>query len=822
MPEYLHPGVYIEEQPAPQTIEGVSTSTAGLVGVAKKGPSTGLPQLVTSFSDFIRKYGDYLDAQTWGDYRFLAYAVDGFFNNGGQRAYIMRVVGDNALASTITLKDGYVTRLAEDTFDDQASRDTVKLNSLLGVSVGTFLTFREDIAGNAETRRRQVTGYNSQTNYVTLASVLDLRFTSGGCTVTLSGVPNIPLPSAGGDSLKIDASSEGVWGDSIEVSVASMQAAVALTQDSGVETALAATPLAFGAAGPAAAAETANLDVPSFDALVDGDQVRFSDGVNDSETVSIAKGVSPAITWVGALANDYSGAGTTIVQITGVLRAAANNPTVFLSDTTSIRDGDLARLTKGDDTQLVRINTVDAAAGSVTLDTATYAIDREYDSDDALALATAGRSAATGLRMQSVSNFYAAAVIEVDDGTTKSYHTVDTIDGAQLTLAANLGRDVPSGITVRVIEFVITADDGTISESFEGLSLDSDAPRFVEDVVNLRSKLIEVTSQGSGRAAPFNLPRTEAGSSVTLAGGADGDAPTVDQYRGQDNGPSQRTGIKALADIDGVSIMAAPGRSDPSVHGELVGQCSLLKDRFAVLDSARGSVMGSGQANDIELQRSNIDSLYGAIYYPWMRIRDPLYPQDTAGRLVPPSGHMIGIYARTDRERGIHKAPANVPIRGITGLEFKLSDREQDILNPKNINVLRDFRDSNRGIRVWGARCTTSDSAWRYIPVRRLFIFVEESLEEGLQWAVFEPNGQMLWARVRRTITGFLRNLWLNGALAGVTEDEAFFVRCGFPTTMSEDDLDNGRLIVLVGIATLKPAEFVIIRISQKTLEAAG
>ena len=157
----------------------------------------------------------------------------------------------------------------------------------------------------------------------------------------------------------------------------------------------------------------------------------------------------------------------------------------------------------------------------------------------------------------------------------------------------------------------------------------------------------------------------------------------------------------------------------------------------------------------------------------------------------------------------------------ITDLELKLSDREQDILNPLNINVIRDFRDNGRGLRIWGSRCLTSDSAWKYVPVRRLFIFLEESMDEGLQWVVFEPNGEVLWARVRRTLNGFLRRIWLDGALAGVTEDEAFFVRCD-RTTMTEDDIANGRLIVLVGVAPLRPAEFVIIRIGQKTLEATS
>lgn len=187
---------------------------------------------------------------------------------------------------------------------------------------------------------------------------------------------------------------------------------------------------------------------------------------------------------------------------------------------------------------------------------------------------------------------------------------------------------------------------------------------------------------------------------------------------------------------------------------------------------------------------------------------------------MPPSGFMIGIYARVDTERGVHKAPANEVVRGITGLEVKLSDGDQDRLNPLNINAIRDFTGNGRGYRVWGTRVITSDNAWKYIPVRRLFIFLEESMDEGLQWAVFEPNGEDLWARVRQTLSGFLRTIWLSGALAGVTETEAFFVRCD-RTTMTEDDIANGRLIVLVGVAPLRPAEFVIIRIGQKTLEAA-
>ena len=189
---------------------------------------------------------------------------------------------------------------------------------------------------------------------------------------------------------------------------------------------------------------------------------------------------------------------------------------------------------------------------------------------------------------------------------------------------------------------------------------------------------------------------------------------------------------------------------------------------------------------------------------------------------VPPSGHIMGIYARTDNTRGVHKAPANEVVLGIRDLQVRLNKPEQDLLNPKHINVVRDFRENLRGIRVWGARTLSSNPEWRYVNVRRLFLFVEESLERGLQFAVFEPNSEFLWATVRRSITNFLTSVWRDGALEGTTPEEAFFVKVGYGITMTQDDIDNGRLIVVVGIAPVKPAEFVIIRISQKTREATG
>jgi phage tail sheath protein FI len=181
-----------------------------------------------------------------------------------------------------------------------------------------------------------------------------------------------------------------------------------------------------------------------------------------------------------------------------------------------------------------------------------------------------------------------------------------------------------------------------------------------------------------------------------------------------------------------------------------------------------------------------------------------------------PSGHIAGVYARVDVERGVHKAPANEVIRAISGIAEDVNKREHDMLNPKNINVLRFF--PGRGNRVWGARCLTSDSAWKYVNVRRFFIYVEESIDEGTQWVVFEPNDEPTWARVRLSISNFLNSEWRKGALQGRTAAEAYFVKCDL-TTMTQDDIDNGRLICVVGIAPVKPAEFVIFRIQQKTLD---
>jgi len=294
-----------------------------------------------------------------------------------------------------------------------------------------------------------------------------------------------------------------------------------------------------------------------------------------------------------------------------------------------------------------------------------------------------------------------------------------------------------------------------------------------------------------------------------------------DTYIGQDNvDPERRTGLYTLRNVEEISIVGAPGRTSPRMQNELISHCELLRYRFAVLDAAPPP--NDSMAN-VQAQRKQFDTKYAALYHPWLVIPDP-YPS-SAGTVpdypIPPSGHMIGVYARTDIERGVHKAPANEVVRGVIGLQRLLNKEQHDILNPYpvNINVIRDFRNNSRGIRVYGGRVITSDPDWKYVNVRRLLIFIESSVDRGLQWVVFEPNAEPLWARVRRSISNFLTLIWRNGGLEGTKPEEAYFVKCD-RTTMTQTDIDSGRLICVVGVAPVKPAEFVIVRIGLWTAHA--
>ncbi|MDE7243025.1 MAG: phage tail sheath subtilisin-like domain-containing protein [Oscillospiraceae bacterium] len=450
------------------------------------------------------------------------------------------------------------------------------------------------------------------------------------------------------------------------------------------------------------------------------------------------------------------------------------------------------------------------------------------------------------LTLKNADGFNAGDVVELFDGNRSAYATVKSVLDRVVTLDAPCSLDVAdrrvgTAKYIRTCEITITARLDDNVEVFENLSLKPEALNYAP-VRTSKSDLIKVEVLERKAAAPAPAPVKDdkkdekkdgkdtpvtpavsmtsivpydlcggTGSEMilTLEGGSDGTVLNVNPsaYLGEDNGPGKRTGLQAFLENGTVSILLIPGVTAPEVQAALIGFCENRKSCFAILDIPQELK----KTNDVANFRDMYDSTYAAMYHPWLEMFDG-GAKRTA--YFPPSGAMAGIYARSDNERGVHKAPANEIVRGCTGLSTLYNTGEQDILNPIGVNLIRSF--PGRGIRVWGARTISSNGLWKYLNVRRLFIYVEESIKANTNWVVFEPNSETLWGRVTRTIESFLATCWRDGALAGTSPDQAFFVECGL-TTMTQDDIDNGRLICQIGIAPVKPAEFVIFRITQKT-----
>ena len=678
MPEYLTPGVFLEETSfRGRPIEGVSTSTAGLVGRARKGRE-GVPTLVTSLTQFVREFGDPLASPSGGAGDYLGHAVRAFFDNGGARAYIVRVLGAGALAS-----------------------DTSSATNRAHGLVARLPTNAVVLAG------------------ITVVPLQSLRGLQNTTKVFIFRRPSSQEPFAQVSSSAGDGS----------------------------------------------------FEIASYDAL------------------------ASTITLNEALPSNLEAANT-------YLRVDAVPPSTAIDADKLPAFAAISRGVAGDSLS-VRFSPADRPLIKVTADvTAT---------DTVLTVANTG-------------GVYSGALLEVDSGSAKAVVTVASVDAdlKQITLSAAVGIAFTIPATgakqyVRVLEFrVEVLEDGDTIETFDGVvfnpdtTVDSYSRYYIEQIndPDTGSRQIVATAPATGPSAVLaDQPTSTDGDPIALSGGDDGLAPTDTELIGSDGGPGLRTGIQSLKERDDISIVAVPGVTSEAVQAALITHAELEQYRVAVLDAPQST----GVVTEILSHRNAYDSTHAAYYTPWLETLDL-----ASGRTieVPPSGHVIGIYARTDNTRGVWKAPANETIRNITGLKYAFTDGEQDVLNPVGVNVIREF--TGRGIRVWGARTISSNSEWKYLNVRRLFAFLEASIDRGTQWVVFEPNGPELWDRVSRTINSFLFGVWSSGALLGTTPEEAYFVRCD-RTTMTQDDIDNGRLICLIGIAPIKPAEFVIFRIGQFT-----
>lgn len=842
MPDYLTPGVYVEEiELGPPPITGVSTSIPGFVGRTQMGPTSGLPQLITSYSDFARMFGSFLPASAdpTDTTTFLAYAVNGFFQNGGQILYVQRIVGAGAGPSSRDLNDAVIDGGAAYFLTQPAqpvppTMDRVTLVSARFISRGTQITLSEQTGAGVVSDVATVQEVDG--DGVTFTAPVAQRYTA-------AAVVKVPAPAGytPQTALTLTALNPGTWGQNVVVTATPSSRTSAVVLPVHAQLQAMAVPLTLASAMADDTHAVIN-EHASVLLLREGDTLIFRDNATPAggpgEAATIAAGgidtTTNTITLAAALSHTYDPAsgGAVALQDPPALRiasdaAATPDVQVTVATTAGLATGQTVQIQGGGGALTGDVQAINPGNVLSLQLSAPFA---PTDSVSAWGVVSLQGAPANQLDLSGAANLSPGDIVEfTDTASARTYGTVSGVTGNTVAFTGPVPTALASGSSVRTVDFDLTIrltstnpTTGIVSvvqqEIYRFLNFASASPNNVVTRISEQSALVSAASPATANPAPQGYPTTIDPNSFTasanLAGGSDGGAPTTDDYIGDPAaGPGQRTGIQALQDVDEIAIVAAPGMADPDVHAALIDQCELLKYRFAVIEAPRGSTIPQ-----VEAYRNRFDTRYAAIYYPWITIHDSLTGSD--GLVAPPSGYVAGVYARVDNSRGVHKAPANEVLAAITGLELSLTAGEQGVLNvPRNINVIRDFRSSQRGIRIWGARCITSETDWKYVNVRRLFIYLEHSLDQGTQWVVFEPNDEPLWARARQSVTAFLTRVWRDGALMGATADQAFYVHCD-RTTMTQDDIDNGRLIMVIGVAPVYPAEFVIIRIGQQTAGA--
>jgi phage tail sheath protein FI len=689
MPEYLAPGVYIEEVSfRSKSIEGVSTTTTGFIGPTRYGPIHLVPDVLTSLSDFEQAYGDRQQLQVYNhDFtstvtdNFMWHAARAFFEEGGSTLYVVRAY---------RRLDGNEYVYPPASYDKATTKTNI--------------------------------------------------FDDNGDPLFDDGHARVSIPHGGQDlALHVRARYPGSMGNVL----------VRFTINLGQNVLSATT-------------DNSDPQNPKVKARVGG--VTNNDVVwikSNSVSAAVADAVGGGVFHIAQSTTD-----PVTKEPTWSFQQASSSPGQVLG---------LGQLDPKQDTLRV-----------VTLTVTTF-------SDDPNALPTIW------------------ANIPPDPNHTQNGYP-DSLVGvfSDQPASESLARTVP--IVVEAGHQVVTGLD-VLDALLLAASQIHPAP-----AETLRQALADfVAGDAATRAKATDLARSV---DVELTGGNDGQRPGATEYEGQaEEDRPFKTGLNAIEDIDDISILAAPGSTCDYAHRAddadtiidlLVTYATNHRYMIAVLDSGDGMTIA-----DVRALRAKFDSSYAALYYPWVRILDPVTRTE---KVMPPCGFVAGIYARNDTTRGVYKAPANEVVNLAIGFEKTINKAQQDVLNVEGINCFRFFED--RGYRLWGARTISSDPEWKYVNLRRYFAYLEHSIDKGTQWAVFEPNGSALWANVRRTIDDFLLNEWQAGALLGDKPEQAYFVRCD-RTTMTQNDLDNGRLVCLVGVAALRPAEYVIIRIGQWTASAS-
>lgn len=721
MSEYLAPGVFVEEVSfRHKSIEGVGTSVSSLVGPTRSGPLRGTPEAITSFSQFVRIYGDLSDLAFAGQEpqpNYTAIAAKAYFDNGGKQLFVARVVnrvtesdgeGDSSSATRASKASGDGTLTFKSRFPGTQGNYTLELN--WRDSVNLFATEKTTTPAAGELLFLRATGLTTEAR-------------AGG---TILEAASLEYPIAvtalvkrqGANLLLVNGEVQGNSGAPVKITG---------TDNKLVTAQLSAT----------STLTRVVLKSPPTGGLADGDSVELA--LRHEQDISKYSGVAhwgSLKTLRGSLAAIPSGGPLNALHLPKSLNAGlAADLDVPLATLAAIPDGELSMMVR-----------------------------RNFDLD---------------------------------------VHNGDA-DGEVICSRTNLttARGRPNSLDQAFPKAPAKRED----------QLNLPIACLLKDSGDVQSALDELFEPG-----PINTPDPLTGARylIKLAGGGDGTAPNATDYAGEVDETKGSAGLAAFEGIEDISIVMTPAAAaDATNHTAVVMEvqkhCRKMRYRIGIADSRQGMSLG-----EVRALRDNFDDSRLALYHPWVQITDPTGQR--VSLTVPPAGFIAGIYARTDVDRGVHKSPANEVVMGALGFEQEINKFQQELLNPNGINCLRSF--PGRGHRVWGGRTLSSDPEWKYVNVRRYFLYLERSIEKSTQWAVFEPNGEALWGNIRSGVEDFLFNEWRNGRLLGGTPKEAYFVRCD-RSTMTQNDIDNGRMVCVVGVAALTPAEFVIFRIGQKTADA--
>ncbi len=922
MPEYLAPGVYVEETSfRAKSIEGVSTTTTGFVGPARFGPTDIEPELLTSLLEFERTYGDRLQLKYNGEtnltHNYLWHAVRAFFEEGGSRLYVSRVFQPKdgktendscanskvpsakpappdpvSLPTTpvngkkITLKARYPE--AVDTFevrfslalgDNVFSIDASKKASVaagLGNSDVVLITRTFPTPSGQKINELFTSAYppldnfwQSEANplsnvgfFIALDKGADqwsFETTQPDKSILLNGNNDVPATPV-----------EGLNDYGSEIKILPVKLAVIITKNGKIQD-----------------AQTVSLDLKNTASIFDqfsSNQQNTSplviEGTNLKTGLDILHVLNQASDKVSKQADEKKRELLTTL-VTRVNEVSAEKRSNFLTVTLKKFEESKCLLTvrtrfPGDAGNYFRVcftlrlgQNIFSAPEDDKDKTKNKAFVAGLSEEDVVLITTTDdKFPAFNVSQPSIppipsdNPIHRFFIAQFDNKTQDWGFKTGTAEPVWLNKIGIENNDdkTNNNLKIRIVTLAITVireDGGT--QVWEGLPLDpnhrrgqtpdsvfakfSEKPSNIADERQLPIVIINGEKEEQGNEAATGLDvlnilasennsllsslvkdksnEDERSVTVKLEGGNDGGQPGDSTYKGEVRDEDERkTGLVAFEDLEDISIVAAPGstqglKDDPkraqAIMLALISHAERMRYRIAILDSGDGQLI-----SEVRALRAKLDSKYAALYFPWIKVLDPVTRTEIA---LPPSGFVAGIYARNDKERAVYKAPANEVVRGALSFEMMLNKSQQEVLNPEGINCFRFFE--GRGMRLWGARTISSDPEWKYVNLRRYFAYLERSIDKGTQWAVFEPNGDQLWANVRRTISDFLFNEWQNGALLGDKPEKSYFVKCD-RSTMSQNDLDNGRLICLIGVAPLRPAEFVIFRIGQWTADRKG